>query len=367
MKKIIVGILVIVIIAGGIMLARELSMQNDKVSIADTSTTEVIAQEEEISAETYMPTEKEVLDKFNSYLEFADKWIYNYDDNYVKSGFYTDDEGEHWAYVNDNEYKTAEALKSEIRKYFESGYPVEFLDKAQNINGRICYHMPAGCGRGGPIEFEDVSVSKLNDGTFEINYRFMEWDPNEPIFFIYDKVLHYRPNTQGEWFFYESKSSICTSWEIYFEKYLKKYCNDCNTFCVTDFDKDGIPEAILYSSDRQQYESRIIGYNVNYPSLYLERDVEFFEIENSDYICKTDTNGNYIKSVVYGSDGAVLWEGSVIENEGKKTYYSDHQQTTMLEYMNSINKYCPESKRKSLERYDFNQENFDKYLFGYCS
>ena len=54
----------------------------------------MITQEEEISVETYMLTEKEVLDKFTSYLECADEWILNYDDNYAELGAYIDDEAE---------------------------------------------------------------------------------------------------------------------------------------------------------------------------------------------------------------------------------------------------------------------------------
>lgn len=374
MKKIIVAVLIlmIVIAVAVAMLTRNQSMQNDEFSTTAVSTSEVITQEKETSTEShsqavYIPTEKEVLDKFNYYIEFADKWIYNYDDNLNELGYYTDDEGELWAYVNDNEYETAELLKAEIRKYFESGYPVEFIDKAKNINGRICYPTYYGCGKGAPSEFEDILVNKLSDGTFEINYHLMAWDSNEPRFYIYDQVLQYRPNTRGEWYFYESKSSDCTSWEIYFRKYLETKIGACNAFSVADIDKDSIPEVILYSSDPQQYETRMMGYDKKNSLLFIEGCIEFVEIEKSDYICKIDTNGNYIETVVYNSDGEVLWEGMVIENENKKTYYSDNQKTTMFEYMKLINEYCPKNERKSLKRYDLNQENLDKYLFGYSA
>lgn len=99
--------------------------------------------------------------------------------------------------------------------------------------------------------------------------------------------------------------------------------------------------------------------------LFIGGCIEFVEIEKSDYVCKIDTNGNYIETVVYNSDGEMLWEGMVIENENKKTYYSDNQKTTMFEYMKLLNKYCPKNERKSLKRYDLNQENLDKYLFEY--
>lgn len=271
MRKIIVVVLALVVVVAVVvvMLTRKQPISNNEFSTTDMSRSEVIVQEIEYSTETtephtqtvYIPTEKEVLDKFNSYMEFADKWIYNYNDNLNELGYYTDNEGELWAYVNDNEYETAELLKAEIRKYFESGYPVEFIDKAKNINGRICYPTYYGCGDGAPSEFEDVLVNKMSDGTFEINYHHMAWDSNEPRFYIYDEVLQYRPNTHGEWYFYESKSSDCTSWEIYFRKYLETKIGACNAFSVADIDKDGIPEAILYSSDPEQYETRMMGYD----------------------------------------------------------------------------------------------------------
>ncbi len=187
-------------------------IKNNKKTIEESKITKIvseISQEETLSKKDNLKnnwTEAEVLERFKAYLEFSKEWIYSYKlyDYYNSVKFSGDDRT--FVKINSSEYKTSTDLINEIGRFYESGYPVDFVKESfVDKNGALYFaYWPTDTIP--DREISDLKVKKQSDGNFKITYTSKTVGYYDE--FISDEEVLFKPNSKGKWFFYDVSSNL---------------------------------------------------------------------------------------------------------------------------------------------------------------
>lgn len=357
-------------------------INNNKKMLKESEITKLaleISQEEAISKKDNLKnnwTEEEVLVRFKAYLEFSKEWIYSYKlyDYHNSVTFSGDDRT--FVKINSNKYKTSADLRAEIGRFYELGYPADFIrDSFVDKNNALYFaYLP-----GDDIpdrEISDLKVKKQSNGTFKITYTKKTVGYEDE--FISDDVVIFKPNTKGEWFFYDVSSTLRKNnndWVSAYRKFLTNYDGDEYTgFSLCYIDDNDIPElAIGIKPEYAGHINRVNIYTYNndevslvLPDIGFSGIIEYLERENR--ICFrfiSNTGTTYEIYEINNGIATCVWEGEDNINQSEfPTAHSNGAAVSLEEYEVLVAEYYPEERMSSNgdSSYLITEENINKYV-----
>lgn len=319
-------------------------------------------------------TEEEVLARFNEYLDFTKEWIYNYKlyGSENSASFPGDDRI--FVKIDSSKYKTCADIRGGIGKYYESGEAVNFIkDSYVDKNGSLYFaYYPT---EGLEPEYSDLKVKKQSDGTFKITYTEIT-GAYEALYF--DKEVVFKPNSKGEWYFYDVSSTLRENnndWVSAYREFLTNYGGDEYTgFSLCYIDDDDIPELVIGTkSEYAGYGDNLDVYTYNNGEIYLVLPdigfsgiIEYLERENK--ICFRFISGTGTMYEIYeinNGTATCIWEGSDNINQSEfPTAHSNGVEVSLEEYEALLVKYYPEERMSSNRNsgYLITEENINKYV-----